>query len=343
MIDLEKNIRPNILRMQPYSSARNEFAGSEGIFLDANESPFGKYNRYPDPVQETLKQAIAELWNISSGHIFLGNGSDEAIDLAFRIFCEPLQHKALVFTPTYGMYKVAAEINNVELVQVPLTEDFQIDQNSLDPLLRDEQLKLIFICSPNNPTGNLLKKEDIDFILRSFNGIVVIDEAYIGFSGSQSYIYSIPEYNNLVVLQTFSKAWALAGVRVGMAFSNKDIIGYFNKIKPPYNISTVNQQEVLKRLKKIKAYKRETAKIIKEKEKLLAGLQRVKGVRKIYPSDANFLLVEITSAAKVYERLVRKKIIVRNRTSVVNGCLRITIGTKKENRQLITALKKLFQ
>lgn len=341
MNNIEINIRPSIRNMEPYSSARKEFTGDGTVFLDANENPYGRYNRYPDPLQQRLKQAVSKIWGISSEHIFLGNGSDEAIDMAFRIFCEPRRHKALVFTPTYGMYKTAAAVNDVALIELPLTKDFQINRKTLNPLLHNEQLKLVFICSPNNPTGNAIAKEDIDFILRSFKGIVVIDEAYIDFSSSPSFISAIPEYNNLIVLQTFSKAWGLAGVRVGMAFSGKEIIDYFNKIKPPYNISTVNQLAVLRRLKKIKAYKKEISKIIQEKKKLVAALEQVKIVQKIYPSDANFLLVKINNAGGVYKQLINRNIIVRNRTSVINNCLRITIGAKKENRQLVAALKKI--
>ena len=309
--------------------------------MDANENPFGKYNRYPDPQQKKLKQAIAQIKQVKPESIFLGNGSDEAIDIAFRIFCEPQQHKALLFTPTYGMYEVAAAINNVELVKVNLTDEFQIDLKHVKLWLQDENLKLIFICSPNNPTGNVFRREDIDFILRNFNGVVIIDEAYIDFSASASYISSIPKYNNLIVIQTFSKAWALAGVRVGMAFSNETIISYFNKVKPPFNISEPNQQIILEKLKDIKSYKDEVSEILKEKDILHKALEQLKLVKRIYSSDANFLLVEVKGADTIYAQLVSEKIIVRNRTKVISGCIRITIGTQKENQQLVTALKKI--
>ena len=341
MIDIDKNIRQNIRNLKPYSSARDEFSGDEGIFLDANENPFGKYNRYPDPQQKKLKQAIAQIKQVKPESIFLGNGSDEAIDIAFRIFCEPQQHKALLFTPTYGMYEVAAAINNVELVKVDLTDEFQIDMTLAKRWLQDKNLKLIFICSPNNPTGNVFRREDIDFILRNFNGVVIIDEAYIDFSASASYISSIPKYNNLIVIQTFSKAWALAGVRVGMAFSNETIISYFNKVKPPFNISEPNQQIILEKLKDIKSYKDEVSEILKEKDILHKALEQLKLVKRIYSSDANFLLVEVKGADTIYAQLVSEKIIVRNRTKVISGCIRITIGTQKENQQLVTALKKI--
>jgi histidinol-phosphate aminotransferase len=341
MIDIEKNIRQNIRNLKPYSSARDEFQGEEGIFLDANENPFGEYNRYPDPHQNKLKQEIAKIKQVKPSTIFFGNGSDEAIDIAFRIFCEPRQHKALLFTPTYGMYEVAAAINDIELLKVDLTDKFQIDLPKVKSLLQDENLKLIFICTPNNPTGNVFKKRDIDFILINFKGVVIIDEAYIDFSTSKSYIASLSQYNNLIVLQTFSKAWGLAGVRVGMAFSNETIINYFNKVKPPYNISGPNQQIVLQKLKEIKTYKKEVLEILKEKEKLCKAFMHLKLVRKVYPSDANFLLIEVENADSVYNTLVAENIIVRNRTKIINNCLRITIGTKKENQQLITALKQM--
>lgn len=341
MIDIDKNIRPNIRNLKPYSSARDEFLGDEGIFLDANENPFGKYNRYPDPQQKKLKQAIAQIKQVKPENIFLGNGSDEAIDIAYRIFCEPKQHKTLLFTPTYGMYEVAAAINNVELVKVDLTDEFQIDMTLAKRWLQDKNLKLIFICSPNNPTGNVFRKEDIDFILKNFNGVVIIDEAYIDFSASASYISSISKYNNLIVIQTFSKAWAMAGVRVGMAFSNERIIHYFNKVKPPYNISEPNQRLILEKLKKIKNFKNEVSDILKEKNILRKALEQLKLVKKIYSSDANFLLVEVNGADTIYAQLVSEKIIVRNRTKVISGCIRITVGTQKENQQLITALKKI--
>jgi histidinol-phosphate aminotransferase len=341
MIDIEKQIRPNIKNLKPYSSARNEFIGNNGVFLDANENPFGEYNRYPDPDQKKLKQVLSKLKKVTSENIFLGNGSDEAIDLVFRIFCEPKQHKALQFSPTYGMYEVSAAINNVELLHVDLTDDFQIDIEKVKPFLDDENVKLIFICSPNNPTGNAISKKNVDFILKNFNGVVIIDEAYIDFSTSKSFVEDLATYNNLIVLQTFSKAWGMAGARVGMAFSNPTIINYFNKIKSPYNISQLNQKAVLDKLNQYELFEKEREEIIEERKKMAIALLPISFVKKVYPSEANFLLVAVTDANKIYQKLIDSKVIVRNRTSVIRNCIRITIGTKEENQQLLTALKTI--
>lgn len=341
MIDIEKQIRPNIKNLKPYSSARNEFIGNNGVFLDANENPFGEYNRYPDPYHNTLKQAISKLKNIAADTIFLGNGSDEAIDLLFRIFCDPKQDKALQFSPTYGMYEVLAAINDIELIDIDLTDDFQINIEKVKPFLKDESIKLIFICTPNNPTGNSISKNDIDCILKNFNGVVVIDEAYIDFSTARSFIEEIENYNNLIVLQTFSKAWGLAGARVGMAFSNATIIHYFNKIKSPYNISQLNQNAVLDKLNQYELFQKEKDEIIEERKKMAMALLAISFVKKVYPSEANFLLIEVTDANSIYQQLITAKVIVRNRTSVIKNCIRITIGTKEENQQLLTALKTI--
>lgn len=341
MIDIEKQIRPNIKNMKPYSSARNEFIGNNGVFLDANENPFGEFNRYPDPYQKELKQVLSKLKKVTDDSIFLGNGSDEAIDLVFRIFCEPKLDKALQFGPTYGMYEVAAAINDIELINIDLTADFQINIEKVKPFFKDESIKLIFICSPNNPTGNTILKKDIDFILRNFIGIVIIDEAYIDFSTATSFLEEIEKYNNLIVLQTFSKAWGMAGARVGMAFSNPTIIHYFNKIKAPYNISQLNQIAVLDKLNQYELFQKEKETIIQERKKIVKTLLSISFVKKVYPSEANFLLVEVTDANQIYQQLVVAKIIVRNRTSIIKNCIRITIGTKEENQQLLTALKTI--
>lgn len=341
MIDIEKQIRPNIKNMKPYSSARNEFIGNNGVFLDANENPFGEFNRYPDPYQKELKQVLSKLKKVTDDSIFLGNGSDEAIDLVFRIFCEPKLDKALQFGPTYGMYEVAAAINDIELINIDLTADFQINIEKVKPFFKDESIKLIFICSPNNPTGNTILKKDIDFILRNFIGIVIIDEAYIDFSTASSFLEEIEKYNNLIVLQTFSKAWGMAGARVGMAFSNPTIIHYFNKIKAPYNISQLNQIAVLDKLNQYELFQKEKETIIQERKKIVKTLLSISFVKKVYPSEANFLLVEVTDANQIYQQLVVAKIIVRNRTSIIKNCIRITIGTKEENQQLLTALKTI--
>lgn len=338
---IDNLVRPCIKKLKPYSSARDEFKGSNAIFLDANENPFGEFNRYPDPHQVLIKQQIAKINNVEPQNIFLGNGSDEAIDLVFRIFCEPAKHKALQFPPTYGMYSVCAGINDVEMIEVDLTKKFQLNIKAIVPLLQDEHLKLIFICSPNNPTANNINAKDIHFILKNFKGIVVIDEAYIDFSEQESFVRFINTYPNLIVLKTFSKAWGLAAARVGMAFSNKEIISYFNKIKPPYNISLPNQQIVLNALTKKQKLKQVIKTIQAQKLVVQEALLKLRFVQKIYPSDANFILVKVTNATAIYDQLLQKNIVIRNRTSVMHNCLRITIGTPNENKQLINALIQL--
>jgi histidinol-phosphate aminotransferase len=341
MVDINKLVRGNVIKLTPYSCARDEFKGDSGIFMDANENPFGNLNRYPDPYQKKLKSAISKIKNISEEKIFLGNGSDEIIDLAFRVFCNPGTDKALIFTPTYGMYEVSASVNDIMVVKVPLNEDFQIDLVKAEQFFSDKTLKIIFICSPNNPTGNCLNYSDVEKIIAGFNGIVVIDEAYIDFSDKPSFIKMVDKYPNLIVMQTFSKAFGLAAVRVGMAFSNPSIITYFNKLKPPYNISTVNQNAVLRKLKSIEKYKSQVGKIKSEKERLSAKLKALKITRKVYPSDANFILVKVKDADYIYNTLVLKSIIVRNRSSVIDNCLRITIGTATENNKLLKALNTI--
>ncbi|MCT3806039.1 histidinol-phosphate transaminase [Elizabethkingia anophelis] len=335
--NLENLVRPNILKLKPYSSARDEYKGSTGVFLDANENPFGNLNRYPDPYQKEVKEKLSALKSIPVSQIFLGNGSDEVIDLVFRIFCTPGRDKALVFTPTYGMYEVSANINDTELLQLPLNSDFQIDKESIIPFLKDENLKLIFICSPNNPTGNSI--ENVDFILENFNGIVFVDEAYIDFSTQKSWAEKLSQYPNLIISQTFSKARGLAAVRVGIAYSSPEIIALFNKTKPPYNVSQLNQEAALIALLDDKRYQSEIKTILGEKERLEKELLQLSVIKKIYPSDANFILVEVNDADGIYNNLVQQKIITRNRNSVIAGCIRITIGTTEENNQLIEALK----
>ncbi|MDV3663688.1 histidinol-phosphate transaminase [Elizabethkingia anophelis] len=335
--NLENLVRPNILKLKPYSSARDEYKGSTGVFLDANENPFGNLNRYPDPYQKEVKEKLSALKSIPVSQIFLGNGSDEVIDLVFRIFCTPGRDKALVFTPTYGMYEVSANINDTELLQLPLNSDFQIDKESIIPFLTDENLKIIFICSPNNPTGNSI--ENVDFILENFNGIVFVDEAYIDFSTQKSWTEKLSQYPNLVISQTFSKARGLAAVRVGIAYSSPEIIALFDKTKPPYNVSQLNQEAALIALLDAKKYQSEIKTILAEKERLEKEFLQLSLIKKIYPSDANFILVEVNDADGIYNNLVQQKIITRNRNSVIAGCIRITIGTTEENNQLIAALK----
>jgi len=340
MFNLNKIVRPNILSLEAYSSARDEFSGSEGIFLDANENPFGNLNRYPDPFQKAVKQTVSEVKGVPAQNIFLGNGSDEIIDLCFRVFCEPGKDKALTFTPTYGMYEVSAAINNVELVKVQLDENFQIDIAAATPLLDDPALKIIFICSPNNPTGNSI--EAAEYIIQNFNGIVVVDEAYIDFSDNVSLSKKINDYPNLIVLQTLSKAWGLAAARVGIAYASVDVISFLNKVKPPYNISTPNQSAALYALQDIAKFELQKNIILKEKEKMLQELNNLSYVSKVYPSDTNFFLVEVSDANGIYDTLIGNKIIIRNRNKIVKNCLRITIGTPDENEALLTALKNIM-
>lgn len=339
-MNIEQLVRPNIRTLKPYTSAREEFTGTATIFLDANESPYGPYNRYPDPYQRDLKQRIAEIKSVAESNIFLGNGSDEVIDLAFRIFCCPGRDKALCFYPSYGMYEVSAAINEVQLIQLPLDVDFQIDKEIMKPYLSDPELKLIFICSPNNPTGNTL--DGIEFILEQFNGMVIVDEAYIDFSGKNSLLSKLDSYPNLIVLQTLSKAYGLAALRIGMAFAATEVLSYFNKVKPPYNISLANQQTALAALAEIEKINEQNQESIQQRAVLAQELLKIKNiVTKVYPSDANFLLVEVKDVSKVYESLVTEGIIIRNRHSVVKNALRITIGSPAENQQLINTLNQL--
>ncbi len=334
-------VRPAVLAMQPYSSARDESGGIEGIFLDANENPFGENNRYPDPYQKTLKQKISQLKTISPENIFIGNGSDEIIDHIYRVFCNPGKDKAMIFNPTFGMYQVAAELNEVEIIDVPLTQDFQINIEEAKKYFSDKNLKVVAICTPNNPTGNNINPEDIDFILNNFNGIIAIDEAYIEFTDQKSYLEKIKDYPNVVVFQTMSKAWGIAGVRIGMAYANVEIIQLLNKVKHPYNISVVNQKAALDALNKLDEFEKRKSIILSEKEKVYQELEKLSIITKIYPSDANFFLVEFSNADNIFSKLLEQNIIVRNQSTKIKNCLRITIGTPEENQKLIQLLKKL--
>lgn len=339
MFELDKIIRRNIKDLKPYASARDEFSGKEGVFLDANENPYGILNRYPDPHQTALKKKLGEVKSISPENIFIGNGSDEIIDLSFRIFCEPGKSKALTFSPTYGMYDVSAAINDIELIKLPLNADFQIDFEELEKYINDEALKLIFICSPNNPTGNII--QGIEKVLQKFNGIVIVDEAYIDFSESASFLNQIKSYPNLIVSQTFSKAWGLAGARVGVAYADAAIIKLFDKVKPPYNVSELNQASALNALDNIPQFE-ERKNIILAQRRLLEGeMIKLPVVKKIFPSDANFLLVETSDAERVYTELVKQKVITRNRNNLVANCIRITVGTPEENKILLNELSKI--
>jgi len=345
--NLDTITRTNIKNLKPYSSARSEFKGKEGIFLDANENSFGSpldanYNRYPDPLQLDVKEKLGKIKGLPIQNIFLGNGSDEAIDILFRAFCNPGVDNIIICPPTYGMYEVSANINDVKIKRVPLTsEEFQLDTENILKAI-DNNTKLIFICCPNNPTGNGVKWEAIKNILENFSGLVIIDEAYINFARYRSLIPELLNYPNLVILQTLSKAWGLAGLRVGMAFASEPIIDIFNRIKPPYNINIASQKLVLEALNntdKINAWIKET---VEERDKLSAELAMLPFIIKVYPSDANFILVKTNDPLAIYNYLVTKKIIIRDRSKVelCEGCLRITIGTKPENELLLKALKE---
>lgn len=340
--DVNAWMRPNIRAMQPYSSARDEFHGSASVFLDANENPYNApYNRYPDPMQWRLKERISEIKGVPVESIFLGNGSDEPIDLLLRAFCEPGKEKMLTTDPTYGMYQVAAEVNNVACVKVPLREDFSLDLPALLARI-DDATKLIYLCSPNNPTGNSLGHDVIREVLRRFRGIVVVDEAYIDFSAGPSFLRELGEWPNLVVLQTLSKAWGCAAIRLGMAFASPEIIGVLNKIKYPYNVNLLTQEKALELLDEDRMH-RQLAQILQERTRLCRDLSAIPLVRRIYPTDANFLLVDVGDADGVYHKLVEEGIIVRNRNRVTlcRGCLRITVGTPEEDDRLLEALKNM--
>lgn len=341
MVDLKKLIRKNIRNLKPYSSARDEFSGTDGIFLDANESPFGDLNRYPDPYQQELKSVLGAQKGIDPKKIFVGNGSDEVIDLLFRIFCEPRKDTMLTFTPTYGMYQVSATINDVNVITVPMTSSFRLDIEKTCSLYADENIKLTFVCTPNNPTGNAVPHQDIIQMLESAQGIVVVDEAYIDFSETDTMINLIDSYPNLVVMQTMSKARGLAAARVGFAFASEAIVEVMNKVKPPYNVSKLNQKAAIEALNDTVQYKSSRALILSERAALCEQLLQLKSVKKVYPSDANFLLVEFNDASEIYQKLINKKIVVRNRNTVVNNCIRITVGTRAENNLLINELKQI--
>ena len=340
--DVNAWMRPNIRAMQPYSSARDEFHGSASVFLDANENPYNApYNRYPDPMQWRLKERISEIKGVPVASIFLGNGSDEPIDLLLRAFCEPGKEKMLTTDPTYGMYQVAAEVNNVACVKVPLRDDFSLDLPALLARI-DDATKLIYLCSPNNPTGNSLGHDVIREVLRHFRGIVVVDEAYIDFSAGPSFLRELGEWPNLVVLQTLSKAWGCAAIRLGMAFASPEIIGVLNKIKYPYNVNLLTQEKALELLDEDRM-RTQLAQILQERTRLCRDLSAIPLVRRIYPTDANFLLVDVGDADGVYHKLVEEGIIVRNRNRVTlcRGCLRITVGTPEEDDRLLEALKNM--
>lgn len=342
--DVKGLLRENIRNLKPYTSARDEFTGTAQVFIDANENPLGsvggeEYNRYPDPYQRELKAEIEKIKSVPAESIFLGNGSDEAIDLLFKAFCRPGIDKAIVTPPTYGMYQVSSDVNEVEIAEISLKPDFQLD---VDKILNHsvENAKMLFLCSPNNPTGNVLDSEDMKKVIEGFNGLVIVDEAYIDFSSEPSWSASLNKYPNLVVLQTFSKAWGLAGVRLGIAFAHPDIIAILNKIKLPYNISAPAQEEALKALQALGEKDTMVETVLKERNRLEAELPNLDCVLHIYPSDANFLLVKTTDPDGLYQFLIDKDIVVRNRSKLAlcEGCLRITVGSNSENTALIAAM-----
>ncbi|WP_290792038.1 histidinol-phosphate transaminase [Flavihumibacter sp. UBA7668] len=346
MFNLNELVRPNIRDLVPYSSARDEFKGNARVYLDANENSLGSpllkwYNRYPDPLQWAVKEKISAIKGVDPGHIFLGNGSDECIDVLIRTFCEPGMDNIVIVPPTYGMYEVSANINNVKVKKVPLTPDFQLDLPALEEAV-DDFTKIIFLCSPNNPTGNSLERGAVEALLNNYFGLVVMDEAYINFSRQRSYVPDLAEFPNLVVLQTLSKAWGLAALRVGMAFASREIIEIMNKVKPPYNINQASQELALKALEEVEQVNEMIRVLVQERGRLEKELPSLSLVKKVYPSDANFLLVQVSDARKIYQYLLDNGIVVRDRSSVVlcNDCLRITVGTERENTELLEALKQ---
>ena len=342
MKTLKELTRPNIWALKPYSSARDEYNGAAAsVFLDANENPYNlPHNRYPDPLQRDLKAELTRIKQVKAENIFLGNGSDEAIDLVFRAFCEPGVDNVVAIDPTYGMYKVCADVNNVEYRKVLLDDAFQFTADAL-LAATDEHTKLIFLCSPNNPTGNDLLRTEIEKTLAVFSGLVIIDEAYNDFSSAPSFLQQLDKYPNLVVFQTFSKAWGCAAIRLGMAFASAEIISIFNKIKYPYNVNQLTQQQALSMLQRYDEIEGWVKELIAERGRLMDAFSTLTCVKEIFPSDANFFLARVTDAGAIYNYLVAKGIIVRNRSSIslCGNCLRVTVGTPAENKTLLDALQ----
>ena len=344
MRTLKELTRPNVWALKPYSSARDEYSGVEAsVFLDANENPYNTpNNRYPDPLQRELKALIAPLKGVKVENIFLGNGSDEAIDLVFRAFCRPGVDNVVAIDPTYGMYQVCAEVNDVEYRKMLLDVYYQFKASSLLSAI-DENTKAIFVCSPNNPTGNSLCRKEIESLLKRFDGLVIVDEAYIDFSSSESLLKDLDQYPNLIVLQTFSKAWGCAAIRLGMAFASPEIIAIFNKIKYPYNVNRLTQEEAIKVLQHPETIKEWVNTLLEERARVMEEFVKLPCCVRVFPTDANFFLAKVYEATQIYNYLVSEGIIVRNRTNVAlcNDCLRITIGTKEENEALLDALRKV--
>jgi len=345
MVDLNRLVRRNIAGLKPYSTARDEYSGSIGVFLDANENSIGSaternFNRYPDPHQRELKERLAEIKNVPPERILLGNGSDEVIDLVIRAFCDPRLDRLMIVPPTYGMYAVSAATNDVEVIAVPLTPGYQLDIPAI--LAQAGQVKLIFLCSPNNPSGNSLAVPDVRELLEKFKGIVVVDEAYADFAPGKSLLPELANYNNLVIMQTFSKAWGLANLRLGMAFADPQIIEWMSRIKYPYNVNGLTQEMAITALQRVAVKDRMVAALLTERERLIKLLPELPVVEKVYPSDANFLLVKFHDARRVFDYLISQQIIVRDRSQMVHcaNCLRITVGTAAENDILIAKLKE---
>jgi len=339
---LKDLVRPNILALEPYSCARNEFTGEARVYVDANENPYNSdVNRYPDPLQIAVKRKIAALKGVRETQIFLGNGSDEAIDLPFRIFCRPGIDNVVAPAPTYGMYQVCADINDIEYRSVPMKPDFQLDLEGMKARI-DDNTKLVFLCSPNNPSGNALRWEDIQWFLDNFRGITIVDEAYIDFSSQPSLLRELDRYPRMMVLQTFSKAWGQAAIRLGMAFAGEEIIRLMNNVKYPYNVNILTQKQALRVLDNIADKDKAVKEILQQRDMLRDRLNTLECVDRIYPSDANFLLVKVYDADNTYKYLLERGIIVRNRNRVTlcKGCLRITVGTPSENEEIISALKE---
>ena len=343
MKSLEQLCRKNIWELAPYSSARNEYAGREAhVFLDANENPYNQpYNRYPDPLQLELKAQLSKVKGVPDDCIFLGNGSDEAIDLPYRCFCNPGQDNVVAIEPTYGMYKVCADINDVEYRPVLLDEHYQITAERL-LAATDDHTKIIWLCTPNNPTGNSLNRDEVVKVIEQFEGLVIVDEAYSDFASQRSLRFDLAKYPNLIVLNTMSKAWGCAAIRLGMAFASKDIIGLFNKVKYPYNVNLLTQQQALEALKRPIDVEEWVKVLIQERDRMMQAFAALPICEKIYPTDANFFLAKMNDATRIYNYLVDRGIIVRNRTRIqlCQNCLRITIGTKSENSELIAALRQ---
>jgi histidinol-phosphate aminotransferase len=342
-MEIRALFRENIRRMAPYSTARDEYEGDLGIYLDANENPYENgYNRYPDPHQRLLKRRLAEIKGVEASRLFVGNGSDEAIDLIYRVFCEPRVHNVVSIAPSYGMYEVAAATNDVEFRKVQLGSEFELNAAGI-LVAADENTRAVFLCSPNNPSGNLLDVGEVQKILDAFPGITVIDEAYVDFTGTPGVVPLLERYPRLVVLQTLSKAWGMAGLRLGLALADPQIVATMSRVKYPYNINGITQQIVLDNLKDTGAIAREVAEIRAERERLLGELAALPMIEKVFPSDANFVLVRVGDPRGIYQRLIEKGVIVRDRSRIpgCEGCLRITVGTPVENRKLIEILNQL--